>query len=113
MDHREAQLHQEIIHTRQAIDAKLTQLEHWRCQTIHETRSTVLDAIDYEANIQWLQRIRGRSVAIMERYPWLILASGMFLGYCLSRRGAAQYQPPLSVVHSYEVTSGSPPVCLP
>jgi len=87
MDQREAQLHQEIIHTRQAIDDKLAQLEHWRWQTIHETRSTVLDAIDYDANAQWLQKTRGGSYAIMERYPWLIIAGGMLVGYCLSRRG--------------------------
>jgi hypothetical protein len=113
MDHREAQLYQEIIHTRQAVDDKLAQLGHWRRQTIHETRATVLDAIDYEANTQWLQTTRGRSAAIMERYPWLIIAAGMLFGYCLSRRGAAQYRPTPSVVRSYEVTSGYPPVCAP
>jgi hypothetical protein len=113
MDHREAQLHQEIVHTRQAIDDKLAQFEHWGWHTIHETKSTVLDAIDYEANIQWLQKTRGRSSTIMTRYPWLIIACGMLLGYCLSRRGAAQPRPTLSVVRSYEVTPGYPSVCAP
>jgi len=113
MDHREAQLHQEIIHTRQAIDEKLAQFEHWKWQTVHETKSTVLDAIDYEVNAQWLQKTRSRSFAIMERYPWLIIASGMLLGYCLSRRAPVQYRPTLNEVRSYEVTSGSPAVCPP
>jgi hypothetical protein len=113
MDHPETQFHQEIIHTRQAIDEKLAQFEHWRWQTIHETRSTVLDAIDYETNAQWIQKTRGRSFAIMERYPWLIIAGGMLLGYCLSRQGAAQYRPTPRVVRSYEVTSRYPPICPP
>jgi hypothetical protein len=101
MDYREAQLQQEIIHTRQAVDDRLAQLGHWGRHTIDETRSTVLDAIDYEANTQWLQKTQDRSSAIIERYPWLIIAGGMLLGYCLSRRGAAQYRPSPSVVRSY------------
>jgi len=113
MDHREAQLHQEISHTRQAVDDKLARLGHWRWQKIHETRSTVLDAIDYEANTQWLQKTRGRSSAIMERHPWLIIAGGMLLSYCLSRRDAAQHRPIPSAVRSYEVTSGYSSVCAP
>jgi hypothetical protein len=113
MDHREAQLYQEIVYTRQAIDDKLAQIEHWGWQTLHGTKSTVLDAIDYEANVQWVQKTRGRSSAMMARYPWLIITGGMLLGYCLSRRGAAQYQPTPSVVRSYEVTPGYPPACVP
>jgi hypothetical protein len=113
MDHREAQLHQEIVYTRQAIDDKLAQLEHWGWQTIHKTKSTALDAIDYESNVQWVQKTRGRGAAVMARYPWLIVAGGMLLGYCLSRGGAAQHRhAPLSIVRSYEVPPGHPTVGL-
>ena len=114
MDHREAQLHQEIVHTRQAIDDKIAQLEHWGWQRVHETRSTVLDAIDYETNVQWVQKTRDRGAVITARHPWLILAGGILLGYCLSRRGATQRRhAALGVVRSYEVTSGYPTVCPP
>ena len=113
MEHRDTQLYQEIVYTRQAIDDKLAQFEHWGCQTIHEIKSTVLDAIDYETNVQWLQKTRGRSSAIMARYPWLIIGGGMLLGYCLSRRGVAQYRPTLSDARSYEVPAEYPPICPP
>ena len=114
MDHREAQLHQGIVYTRQAIDDKLAQLERWGRQTIQKTQSTALDAIDYEANVQWVQIIRNRGAAVMARYPWLIIAGGMLLGYCLSRRSAAQHRhAPLSAVRSYEVSPGHPTICPP
>jgi hypothetical protein len=113
MDHREAELHQEIIHTRQAIDHKLAQLEHWRGRRIHEARATALEVSDYEANAQWLQNTRGRTSAIMERYPWLIIAGGLLFGYCLSRRDAAQRRRRPSMVGSYQVVSGAASICAP
>ena len=114
MDHRAAQLHQEIVHTRQAIDDQLSQLQRWGWQTIHKTKTTVYDAIDYEANVQWVQKTRGRGAAITGRYPWLVIAGGMLLGYCLSRRGETPHRhAALSAARSYEVPPGSATVCLP
>jgi hypothetical protein len=92
MDYREAQLHQEIIHTRQAIDHKLTRLEQWGAHAVHRTLSRVTDVIEHSlvANARWVQETRDRIVVLMAQYPWVIVASGVLLGYCLRRQGAAQ-----------------------
>jgi hypothetical protein len=92
VDHREAQLHQEIVHTRQAIDHKLTLLEQWGAHTMHRTLSRMTDVIEHSlvANARWVQETRDRIVVLMAQYPWVIVASGVLLGYCLRHQGAAQ-----------------------
>jgi hypothetical protein len=109
MDHREAQLHQEIVHTRRAIDDKLAQLEHWGQQTLHGVTSRASDVIDQDlvTNVQWVQEARDRSVAVVVRCPWLIVAGGALLGYCLSRLGKAQRPRTMpGVVRRYAATAG-------
>jgi hypothetical protein len=92
MDHREVQLHQEIVHTRQAIDHKLARLEWWVQQTVHRTRSRAADIIERNlvAHTRWMQETRDRSVVVIRRYQWLIVAGGMLLGYSLRHRGETQ-----------------------
>src|SRR5262245_58039019 len=89
MDHREVQLHQEIVHTRQAIDHKLWSLEWWVKQTVHRARGRAADIIERNlvSHIRWVQESRDRSVVVITRYPWLIVAGGMLLGYSLRHRG--------------------------
>jgi hypothetical protein len=112
MDHREAQLHQEIIHTRQAIDHKLTRLEQWGAHTVHRTLSRMTEVIEHSlvANGRWVQETRDRIVVLMAQYPWVIVASGVLLGYCLSRQGTAQSpHAMLGGVRCYEARPESTP----
>jgi hypothetical protein len=113
MDHRGTQLHQEIIHTRGAIDDKLAQVETRVQQMVHGARSTTIDVIDHGliAGVQRARETRDRAVAVVAWYPWLIIAAGALLGYLLVRSDRVQRLHATSrSVRAYEAVLGCPPV---
>lgn len=116
MDQREAQLHQEIIHTRQAIDERLAQLEDRIQRTVHGAISTAHDIINHGlgTTTQGMQETGDRGVAVVARYPWLTIVGGMLLGYLLGCTGKARRLPAESRrVRAYEVGHQWPPVTRP
>ena len=116
MDHREAQLHQEIIHTRQAIDERLAQLEYRTQQTVHGVISTAHDIINHGlgTSIQGMQETGNRGVAVVVRYPWLTIIGGMLLGYLLGCTEGTRRLPAKSRrVRAYGVAQRCQPVSRP
>jgi hypothetical protein len=67
MDHKGTQLHQEIIHTRETIDDKLSQVERRVQRIMHGARSTAIDVIDHGliAGVQGARETRDRAVALV------------------------------------------------
>ena len=113
MDHTEAQLHQEIIHTRQVIDERLAQIERRGQETVHRFASTVTDAIHHSLmpSVQRVQDTSAKGDALLAQYPWLIVVSGALLGYLLGRPDGARRLPTeLGRVRTYEVAPYCPPL---
>jgi hypothetical protein len=116
MDDRGTQLHREIIHRREAIDDKLAQVERRVQQMAHGARSTAIDVIDHGliAGVQRARETRGRAVALVVWYPWLIIAAGALLGYIFGRPdGTQRLHATSGGVRAYEAVLGCPPVTRP
>jgi hypothetical protein len=116
MDHTEAQLHREIIHTREEIDDKLAELDERTRQKWQGLTSTMTDIIDYGviARIREVQETSDRGRAVMHRYPWLIIVGGALLGYLFGLTRQVSYSSShVNQVRIYRVAQQCPPAISP